>query len=129
LRHFFYPRSFYDSNGDGVQNPGELGIQNVLVCLYRDDGNGYYNGPMTFTQDYLIQGRTGEVYNIGASSEKTNLELIETILDMMGKPKNIITFVSDRPGHDRRYALDATKISSELGWKPVFEFNEALEKR
>lgn len=60
----------------------------------------------------------GEVYNIGAGEEKTNLDLARTILGLLGKPESLITFVKDRPGHDRRYAISATKINHELGWKP-----------
>ena len=76
----------------------------------------------------IEKGKIGEVYNIGASCEKNNLELISNILDLMLKPKNFITFVADRPGHDRRYAIDASKISKQLGWKPIYRFNEALEE-
>lgn len=76
----------------------------------------------------IEKGKIGEVYNIGASCEKNNLELISNILDLMLKPKDFITFVTDRPGHDRRYAMDASKISRELGWKPIYEFNTALEE-
>jgi len=76
----------------------------------------------------IEKGKTGEVYNIGASCEKNNLELISNILDLMFKPKEFITFVADRPGHDRRYAMNASKISKELGWKPIYQFNDALEE-
>ena len=77
--------------------------------------------------DLAIQkGNPGEVYNVAASQEKTNLELIHKLLDIMGKPRSLITFVTDRPGHDRRYALDASKITRELGWKPAYSFEEAL---
>lgn len=77
--------------------------------------------------DLTIQeGKPGEVYNVAASQEKTNLELIQQLLDIMGKPRSLITFVTDRPGHDRRYALDASKITHELGWKPLYSFEKAL---
>jgi len=75
----------------------------------------------------LHQGKPGEIYNIGAGNEKTNLEVTHFILNRLGKPKDLIEFVSDRPGHDRRYALDCTKIR-ELGWRPRYTFEEALEK-
>jgi dTDP-glucose 4,6-dehydratase len=74
----------------------------------------------------LRKGTPGEVYNIAANQEKTNLELIHKLLDIMGKPQTLISFVADRPGHDRRYALDASKIARELGWKPTHSFEEAL---
>jgi len=77
--------------------------------------------------DLAIQkGKPGEVYNIAANQEKTNLELIHQLLDMMAKPQSLVTFVADRPGHDRRYALDASKITKELGWEPLYSFEKAL---
>ncbi|MCK4354664.1 MAG: dTDP-glucose 4,6-dehydratase [Dehalococcoidia bacterium] len=77
--------------------------------------------------DFVLQkGEPGEIYNIAANQEKTNLELIHELLDIMGKPQSLITFVTDRPGHDRRYALDITKITRELGWKPTYSFEQAL---
>ncbi len=74
------------------------------------------------------KGKIGEVYNIGASHELTNIELVKKILDIMNKPHTLIKFVADRPGHDRRYAIDATKIAKELGYKPAFTFDEALDE-
>lgn len=74
----------------------------------------------------IQKGKPGEIYNIGATNEKTNLELITKLLDIMGKPPKLITFVADRPGHDRRYALDTAKINQELGWKPLSSFEQAL---
>jgi dTDP-glucose 4,6-dehydratase len=77
--------------------------------------------------DVVIQkGRPGEIYNIGSGNEKTNLELIHKLLELLDKPQSLIEFVTDRPGHDRRYALDCTKIAAELGWKPAYSFEEAL---
>lgn len=77
--------------------------------------------------DSAIQkGKPGEVYNIAANQEKTNLELIRQLLDIIGKPQSLTTFVTDRPGHDRRYALNASKITKELGWEPTYSFEEAL---
>ena len=74
----------------------------------------------------LLNGRPGEVYNIGADSEMKNLDLVNLILDHLGKPKELIEFVTDRLGHDRRYAIDSSKIRSELGWKPLHRIEEAL---
>jgi len=79
--------------------------------------------------DLVIQrGKQGEIYNIGADNERTNLEMVRRILDIVEKPPSLITFVSDRPGHDRRYALDTTKIRRELGWEPKHSFEEALKR-
>ena len=72
------------------------------------------------------KGRPGHVYNIGADSEKTNLEVIKTILQVLDKPESLIRFVKDRPGHDRRYAIDSAKITSELGWRPQQNFAEGI---
>ena len=79
--------------------------------------------------DQVIQkGRPGEIYNIGAHKEKTNLELVKCLLDILGRPHSLITFVGDRPGHDRRYALSTLKIRRELGWKPKVSINEGLRR-
>lgn len=71
-------------------------------------------------------GRVGEVYNIGGQCEKTNLELTHTLLQIMDKPKSLIRYVQDRPGHDLRYAIDCTKMERELGWKPQISFEQGL---
>ena len=71
-------------------------------------------------------GKAGEVYNIGGRCEKANLELTHTLLDLLGKPKSLIRYVQDRPGHDRRYAIDCSKIERELGWRPSVHFEEGL---
>jgi dTDP-glucose 4,6-dehydratase len=72
------------------------------------------------------KGKIGEVYNIGASREMKNIEIIKLILKKLGKGEELIEYVKDRPGHDRRYAIDSTKIQKELGWKPTFEFEDAI---
>jgi dTDP-glucose 4,6-dehydratase len=71
-------------------------------------------------------GRVGEVYNIGGRCERTNLDLTHTLLDVLGKPRTLIRYVKDRPGHDRRYAIDCSKIERELGWRPVVTFEQGL---
>jgi dTDP-glucose 4,6-dehydratase len=77
--------------------------------------------------DVVIQkGQPGEIYNIGGGNEKTNLELIRKLLELLNKPQSLIQFVTDRPAHDRRYALDCSKITTELGWKPSHSFEKAL---
>src|SRR6266852_7907799 len=73
-------------------------------------------------------GRVGEVYNIGGRCERTNLDLTNTLLEIMDKPRSLIRFVRDRPGHDRRYAMDSAKIEQELGWKATIPFEEGLRE-
>lgn len=76
----------------------------------------------------LHRGRVGEVYNIGGNSERRNIEIVELIVRELGKDESLIRFVEDRPGHDRRYAIDASKIRNELGWKPLYSFEEGIRE-
>lgn len=76
----------------------------------------------------MRKGRVGEVYNIGGHNEKTNLEVVKTILRELGKPESLITYVTDRPGHDMRYAIDPTKIHNELGWLPETKFEDGIKQ-
>lgn len=76
----------------------------------------------------MRKGRTGEVYNVGGHNELTNLEVVQTILRELGKPELLIRFVTDRPGHDRRYAIDPRKIQEELGWSPQTKFEDGIKK-
>jgi dTDP-glucose 4,6-dehydratase len=76
----------------------------------------------------LHHGRAGEIYNIGGESERTNLSVAETILDHLGKPHSLLRFVTDRPGHDRRYAIDFSKIERMLGWRPSISFEEGIRQ-
>lgn len=76
----------------------------------------------------LRKGRPGEIYNISSGNELSNLQVVRMILEETGRPMDLIEFVEDRPGHDLRYSLDASKIRSELGWKPRHSFEEALRK-
>lgn len=76
----------------------------------------------------LHHGRNGEVYNIGGNNERTNLEVVHTILQEMGRPETLITYVEDRLGHDRRYAIDASKIRRELGWVPQHDFASGIRE-
>ena len=79
--------------------------------------------------DLIVRnGKIGEVYNLGGHSERTNLEVVKTILKQMGKSDNLITFVTDRPGHDLRYAIDSSKIEKELGWNRTYTFEEGIKE-
>ncbi|KAF5054860.1 dTDP-glucose 4,6-dehydratase 2 [anaerobic digester metagenome] len=79
--------------------------------------------------DMIIhRGRVGEVYNIGGHNERTNLDVVKTILKELNKPESLIKYVTDRPGHDMRYAIDPTKIKTELGWEPTTLFDEGIKK-
>ncbi len=92
---------------------------NVRDWLYVGDHNNAI--------DLIVRnGRDGEVYNIGGHNERTNLEVVKTILKVLGKPESLITYVKDRPGHDRRYAMDPTKLETELGWKPTYNFETGI---
>lgn len=73
------------------------------------------------------KGRVGQVYNIGAENEMPNIEIVKQILSYLNKPESLIKYVKDRPGHDKRYAMDNTKISSELGWTPKYDFENGLK--
>ncbi len=74
------------------------------------------------------KGKAGEVYNIGASNEMQNIQIVKLILKYLNKTDDLIQYVKDRPGHDKRYAIDSSKIKNELGWKPEFSFEEAIVK-
>lgn len=79
--------------------------------------------------DLIIhKGKVGEVYNVGGHNEKTNLEVVKTILKALDKPESLIEFVTDRPGHDLRYAIDPTKLETELGWKPKYTFETGIQQ-
>lgn len=93
--------------------------ENVRDWLYVDDHNNAI--------DLIVRnGKDGEVYNIGGHNERSNLEVVKTILKVLGKDESLITYVKDRPGHDLRYAMDPTKIENELGWKPTYNFETGI---
>lgn len=113
----------------------------LMICRALEDqhlpvyGDGLQVRDWLHVQDHcraiaavLERGRAGEVYNIGGHSEKTNLEIVRLILRELGKPESLITYVTDRPGHDRRYAIDNTKITAQLGWTPTRTFEEGMRE-
>jgi dTDP-glucose 4,6-dehydratase len=98
-------------------------------------GDGLYVRDWIHVRDHcaalervLLDGRPGEVYNIGADAEKTNLEITQTILERLGKDAGLIRHVRDRPGHDRRYAIDSSKLRKELDWRPSISFSEGMAR-
>ena len=98
-------------------------------------GDGLHVRDWLYVEDHcsavdlvLHKGVSGEVYNIGGNNERTNLEVVKTILAELGKPESLIRFVKDRPGHDRRYGIDATKIRRELGWKPKYSYETGIQE-
>jgi len=98
-------------------------------------GDGLYVRDWLYVYDHctaiwqvLQEAPPRKVYNIGGCNEKANLKVIDLILDRLGKPKSLIKYVTDRPGHDRRYAIDADRIISDLNWRPSVSFEQGLEK-
>ncbi len=98
-------------------------------------GDGLYVRDWLYVYDHctavwkvLTEAPPGEIYNIGGNNEKTNLEVVGSILDRLGKSKDLIRHVKDRPGHDRRYAIDSSRIMTELGWAPSVTFEVGIDK-
>ena len=104
-------------------------------------GDGKYTRDWLWVEDHASaidtifhKGKNGETYNIGGNNERKNIEIVESLCDIVdellgnekGKSRNLITFVKDRPGHDRRYAIDATKLKNELNWEPSITFNDGF---
>ncbi len=105
-------------------------LKNLQIPIY---GSGRNIRDWIYVQDHcqaihlaLSKGKPGEIYNVSAGNEISNITIVKRILDLLGKPEDLIIFVEDRPGHDIRYSLDSSKIRSELYWKPEFSFQEAL---
>ncbi|HIS61954.1 MAG TPA: dTDP-glucose 4,6-dehydratase [Candidatus Scybalomonas excrementigallinarum] len=79
--------------------------------------------------DLIIRnGKEGEVYNIGGHNERTNLQVVKTIIKALNKSEDLIQYVTDRPGHDQRYAIDPTKMEKEIGWKPIYTFDTGIQE-
>ena len=107
-------------------------IKNLKVPLY---GNGQQIRSWIHVYDHvqaieslISKGKSGHVYNITAYNEITNKTIVEKILDILGKSHDLIEYVKDRPGHDKRYSIDSSKIQKEIGWKPGYQFDDALEE-
>ena len=107
-------------------------IDNIKVPLYGDGMNVrdwiYVEDNCIALDIILHRGRIGEVYNIGAGNEKQNIWITKKIIEIMGKSEDMIEPVTDRPGHDRRYSVDCSKIKNEFNWNATYDFEEALEK-
>lgn len=128
------------SNNYGPYQFPEKLIPLMLIHALEDKplpvyGDGANVRDWLYTEDHcraidliLRKGREGEVYNIGGHNERDNLTVVKTILHALDKPESLIQYVKDRPGHDRRYAIDPTKIHQELGWLPETSFEEGIQK-
>jgi dTDP-glucose 4,6-dehydratase len=106
--------------------------ENKALPIY---GDGMQERDWLFVEDYcraillaLENGRAGEVYNVSAGAPQPNLTIVKTILKHLGKPETLMQYVKDRPGHDRRYALDSSKIQRELGWQPRVSFADGIRR-
>jgi dTDP-glucose 4,6-dehydratase len=107
-------------------------LKNLKVPLY-GDGNQirswiYVNDHVQAIELLISKGKPGQVYNITAYEEITNKSIVEKILDILGKSHDNIEYVGDRPGHDKRYSIDSSKIEKEIGWKPKYNFDDALKQ-
>ena len=128
------------SNNYGPYHFPEKLIPLIISRALRDEklpvyGTGENVRDWLYVEDHCIaidriihDGHIGEVYNVGGHNERTNLEVVKTILRELGKPESLITFVTDRAGHDMRYAIDPTKINEELGWLPTTTFDEGIKR-
>jgi len=108
------------------------GLNDEAIPIY---GDGLYVRDWIYVDDHcrgilasLNHGKSGEVYNLGARNERRNIEVAESVLAALGKPKSLLKFVVDRPGHDRRYAIDPSLAETELGWRPQETWESGLQK-
>jgi dTDP-glucose 4,6-dehydratase len=107
-------------------------LQDQELPVYGDGMNVrdwiYVTDHCSAVDTVMRKGRSGEVYNIGGASERCNIDIVRYVLSRLDKPESLIRFVKDRPGHDRRYAMDASKLQRELGWKPLVTLEEGLNQ-
>lgn len=127
-------------NNYGPRQFPEKLIPLMITCAMNDEplpvyGDGRNVRDWIYVDDHCRavwlaceKGRSGEAYNIGARNERQNIDVVKSVLDTLGKPHSLIKFVADRPGHDRRYAIDPAKAESELGWAPLTAWSEGLGK-
>ncbi len=121
------------------QFPEKLIPLMIINCLKEKDlpvyGDGMQVRDWLHVSDHcsaidtvLHKGVDGEIYNIGGNNEKANIEIVKLIIETLGKSEELIKYVQDRPGHDRRYAIDNTKITTQLGWKPAYTFEQGIKE-
>ena len=107
-------------------------IKNLKIPLYGDGQQVrswiYVNDHVQAIESLISKGKLGQVYNITAYNEITNKTIVEKILDILRKPYDLIEYVGDRPGHDKRYSINSSKIENEINWKPKYEFDNALQE-
>lgn len=107
-------------------------LKNESLPVYGDGKNVrdwlHVNDHCRAVDRIVRNGKIGEIYNIGGNSEKSNIEVVKAILDILKKPDSLITYVKDRPGHDRRYAINSGKLQTKLGWRPEIGFSEGIQK-
>jgi dTDP-glucose 4,6-dehydratase len=105
-------------------------LKDKLLPVYGDGKNVrdwlYVDDHCRAIERVARKGKPGEVYNIGGNNEEFNINIVKTVLKVLGKPETLINHVTDRAGHDKRYAIDASKIKKELGWEPKYKFNIAI---
>jgi len=130
----------HSSNNYGSHQYPEKLIPYFALCALKDkplplygDGKNvrdwlYVLDNVEAIEKVLFKGKPGEVYNIGGDNEVANIDIAKRILQILRKPETMIKYVPDRPGHDRRYALDSSKVKKELGWKPRYNFNKTLRE-
>jgi dTDP-glucose 4,6-dehydratase len=106
--------------------------KNLKIPLYGDGSQVrswiYVYDHVQAIESLISNGKPGQVYNITAYEEITNKNIVEKILDILEKPHSMIEYVGDRPGHDKRYSIDCSKIENQIGWRPKFEFDDALKQ-